>query len=81
MIKLKDILKEDFGGPGKAIYPADHKAGMQVPKGGSMCANCGLWEKKGNLCVSKHWIHWNGGDNKIPIAANEYCCNWWEWNK
>jgi hypothetical protein len=80
-IKLGDLIGEDFGGPGKAEYPANHKAGMRVPKGGSMCANCSLWEAKGNKCVSDYWINWNGGDNQIPNPANEYCCNWWEPNK
>ena len=81
MIKLKDILKEDFGGPGKAVYPANHKAGMQVTKGGSMCQNCGLWEANGNKCISEYWIKWNGGKKEIPYPADEYCCNWWEPNK
>jgi hypothetical protein len=80
MIKLADIINEDFGGPGKASYPANHKAGMQVTKGGSMCANCLYWEAKGNQCNSSYWIKWAQTES-IPVAADEYCCNWWEPSK
>ena len=79
-MKLGDLL-EDFGGPGQAVYPPNHKAGMKITKGGSMCQNCGLWESNGNKCVSEYWIKWNGGKNDIPYPADEYCCNWWEPNK
>lgn len=74
MIKLIDILIKE----GKIEYPSNHKPGMRVTKGGSMCGNCEYWIKGGNLCGNKYWIQWNDGDNKIPYPADEYCCNWWE---
>jgi hypothetical protein len=72
MIKLINLLLE-----GKAEYPADHKPGLRVPKGGSMCANCEYWESKENKCNNKYWVEWAGTD-KVPYPGNEYCCNWWE---
>jgi hypothetical protein len=50
---------------------------MRVTKGGSMCANCEYWVEKGNLCNNKYWLQWRDGNAKIPVAADEYCCNWW----
>lgn len=79
-MKLKELIttiKENFGGPGKMILPATHKAGLRVPKGGSCCANCKYWAAEEEVCVSKHYIKW-AGTNTIPYAANEYCTNWWE---
>ena len=78
MIKLTDILNEDYGGEGQMTFPPNHKAGMQITKGGSMCANCEYWVKKGNKCNSEYWLKWNDGNDQIPVAADEYCCNWWE---
>ena len=43
MIKLTDLLKEDFGG-GKYKLPKNHQPAMQVPHGGSCCANCRFFE-------------------------------------
>lgn len=78
MIKLTDLLiKENFGGPGKMVLPANHKAGLKVPKGGSCCANCLHWYSEEAVCSSKHYIQW-AGTNTIPYAADEYCTNWWE---
>jgi len=72
MIKLIDLLTE-----GKAEYPSNHKPGLRVPKGGSMCANCEYWEAKDNKCKNKYWIQWAETD-KVPYPGDEYCCNWWE---
>lgn len=77
-MKLKDLLvTENFGGPGKVVLPANHKAGLRVPKGGSCCANCKHWAPEEEVCVSKYYIKW-AGTNTIPYKANEYCTNWWE---
>ena len=46
MIKLQNILTEDYGGEGPMVLPPNHKAGLKVPKGGSCCANCKWWNKK-----------------------------------
>ena len=44
MIKLSELILNE----GPIEYPADHQPGMQVTKGGSMCANCKFWVAKGN---------------------------------
>jgi hypothetical protein len=78
MIKLsKLIIKENFGGPGKMVLPANHKAGMRVTKGGSCCANCLFWDTEKEVCTNEYYIKW-AGTNTIPYAADEYCTNWWE---
>ena len=48
MIKLTDILTEDYGGKGPMVLPPNHKAGLKVPKGGSCCAivNGGIKKNK-----------------------------------
>ena len=57
----------------EAVLPMDHKLGMQVPKGGSMCAN---WEYLADAthCGNDGFIKWNG-EAKLPNAADEYCCD------
>ena len=50
---------------------------MRVTKGGSMCANCEYWTEEGNLCTNKYWKKWSEVE-EIPLAADEYCCDWWE---
>jgi hypothetical protein len=64
----------------KASYPPDHKAGTEVPKGGSCCANCEYlnWDKK--TCSSQYFIRWNGSP-KIPMPDGDptrFCSDWWE---
>lgn len=62
----------------KFTLPADHKAGMRVTKGGSMCANCEyLKDRAKGLCGNPGFIAWNGS-NKIPAPIHEYCSDWWE---
>lgn len=81
-MKLKELITtitESFGGPGKMILPANHKAGLKVPKGGSCCANCKYWDTENEVCTSKYYQKWAKTD-KIPYAPNEYCTNWWEPN-
>jgi hypothetical protein len=51
---------------------------MRVTKGGSMCANCKWWVVEGNKCNNQYWLKWHDEDEKIPNAADEYCCNWWQ---
>lgn len=59
----------------KAEYPADHKAGMAVPKGGSSCANCKFY--KGDMkCGSEYFIKWNGSENIPADEPDEYCSDW-----
>lgn len=77
MIKLKDLLKEEYGGPGKYELPEDHKAGLRVPKGGSCCATCEYWNAEEQVCNSEHYQTW-AGTKKIPYPADEYCTDWYE---
>jgi len=77
MLKLTNILTENYGGPGEMVLPPTHKAGLKVPKGGSCCANCKWWNKEEQICSSTYYVEW-AGTNKIPYKANEYCTNWWE---
>jgi hypothetical protein len=61
----------------KVNYPADHKPGMRVPKGGSMCANCKyLKDADKGLCGNEYFVQWNGSE-KIPGPIDSYCSDWW----
>ena len=62
----------------KTTYPKDHKPGMRVPEGGSMCANCQyLKDPKNRICGNPHFIKWNGSET-IPAPVDSYCSDWWE---
>lgn len=75
----KRLLNEEYGG-GEYELPPNHKAGLKVPKGGSSCANC-IWLGNDKVsCTNKYWVKWNGGDDKLPYPADEYCSDWWEGN-
>lgn len=56
-------------------YPAGHKLGMRVPKGGSDCAKCEYVD--GQKCKNTLFVKWNGS-NIIPAPTNEYCCDLFE---
>ena len=58
-------------------YPADHKAGMRVPKGGSSCASCEYLADNKTDCTNKYFQAWHGSE-KIPAPISEYCCDHWE---
>lgn len=77
-LKLVRVLHENYGGPGELELPASHRAGMQVTKGGSMCGNCKYHTAEGNICNNKYWNKWSEAEGKIPVAADQYCCDWWE---
>jgi hypothetical protein len=62
---------------GEVNYPDDHQPGMQVPKGGSMCANCKYLGEDQKSCTEENFIAWNGGPI-IPGAIDEYCSDWYE---
>lgn len=61
-------------GKRKVTYPADHKVGMRVPKGGSDCAKCEYVRQNGKACINKHFVAWLGA-NLLPAPADEYCCD------
>lgn len=56
-------------------YPADHKLGMRVPKGGSDCERCEYVQ--GQKCSNKIFQQWNGSD-VIPAPIDSYCCDMFE---
>lgn len=59
-------------------YPPDHKPGMRVPKGGSMCENCKyLKDAAKRICDNQDFIKWNGSE-VIPGKIDEYCSDWYE---
>lgn len=62
----------------KAEYPANHKPGMRVPKGGSMCKNCRfLKDAAKRICGNEYFVKWNGSD-VTPAPVDEYCSDWYE---
>lgn len=65
---------------GKVSYPPDHQPGMEVPEGGSMCANCKYLGEDKKTCTEKNFIRWNGSD-VIPGKITAYCSDWWESNE
>jgi len=65
------------GSEALALYPPDHQAGMQVPKGGSMCANCKYLDEDKKSCTKENFIRWNGSE-VIPGKIDEYCSDWYE---
>ena len=78
---IKNAEPEDsYGGKGPFELPSDHKAGMKVTKGGSSCSNCKFGDPRedGPHCLNTYWVKWNGGDDKIPAPADEYCSDFWQ---
>lgn len=57
----------------EAVLPEDHKLGMRVPKGGSMCANCHFLASP-TTCGNEGFIKWNDGAT-LPDPSDEYCCD------
>jgi hypothetical protein len=67
-LKLKD---------GEIYFPADHKPGIKVPKGGSSCKTCEyLKDASKRICGSPYFIAWNKS-GVIPEAIDEYCSDWY----
>ncbi len=65
------------GGGRTPEYPANHRAAMRVPQGGSMCANCKYLGGDGKTCKSEYFIEWNGS-NRLPAPADRFCSDWYE---
>lgn len=71
--------KGEYGGKGKFELPPEHKAAMQITKGGSSCANCRFVDAENHACKNKYYIQWNGGSDKLPdLPLDEICSDWWE---
>jgi hypothetical protein len=58
------------------VLPPGHQLGMQVPKGGSMCANC-EYLTSATTCGNEGYQRWNGSP-VLPNPADEYCCDLYE---
>jgi hypothetical protein len=66
---------------GKAEYPPDHQAGMEVPPGGSSCKSCEyLKDAEKRICGNEYFIAWNGSE-VIPKAIDRYCSDWYKEKK
>ena len=77
-----DITPEEstgqYGGKGPFNLPDDHIAAMQVPKGGSCCANCSFVDAENHACTEPNYIAWNGGDGALPeLELDEICSDWY----
>ena len=69
----------EYGGKGPFTLPSNHKAAMQVTKGGTTCSNCEYVDAEKHECKNPHYILWNGDDPKLPdLPLDEICSDWWE---
>lgn len=65
-------------------FDENHLAGDEVPKGGSMCANCKyLEDAKRRICGEKGFIKWQGpnkpaGSPVIPLPIDRYCSDFYK---
>src|SRR6516225_9664014 len=68
----------------KITFPANHQAGMRVPKGGSSCQNCKfLKDEEAGTCGEENFIAWGNdekpeGSDKIPHPLDSYCSDWYQ---
>lgn len=73
-----EAKKGEYGGKGDFELPTNHKAAMQVTKGGSCCKNCKFVNADKHECNNKYYIKWNGGSKKLPdLPLDEICSDWW----
>jgi hypothetical protein len=87
VIQLRRIIQEGLeeGQPTdfNEFLPDDHELGLQVTKGGSMCANCKWVSDDGKSCGNEYFQAWQekvkGVDDGsvLPKPADEYCCDLW----
>jgi hypothetical protein len=87
LVQLRRIIREGIGTDKRPDFnefmPDDHQLGMQVTKGGSMCANCKWVSDDGKSCGNDHFQAWQervrGAEDgsKLPKPADEYCCDLW----
>lgn len=62
--------------PAASVLPPNHELGMQVPKGGSCCANC-KYLSGPQTCGNQGFITWNGSE-QLPAPPDQYCCDLYE---
>lgn len=60
-------------------HGAGHELGMRVPEGGSDCAKC-EYVRAEQKCSNVVFVRWKG-NNDIPAAIDEYCCDEFEAKK
>jgi hypothetical protein len=64
----------------KYHLPKAHQPAMEVPRGGSMCANCTLYSSEGGRhgsCKAPEFKIYYGTD-KLPIAPDRFCSDWYQ---
>ena len=78
MIKLIDLLKEEYNG-NDYVLPPDHKAFMRSEQGFScaMCKYYSLQEGK-HHCGSKEFELWNGSPFMNIDDPTKWCSDWFE---
>jgi hypothetical protein len=64
------------GGPYR--LPLSHRPLMQVPRGGSSCANCRFVDVRRHACVEPHFVRWNGTGALPDLPLNQICSDWFE---
>lgn len=74
--RLREQTPTTFREVGKVSYPADHKPGMKVPKGGSSCSNCKFLKDDKKSCGEPNFVKWNGSPI-IPGRIDSYCSDWY----
>jgi hypothetical protein len=87
LVELRRIVREaaeDEARPDfNEFLPDDHELGMQVTKGGSMCANCRWVSDDEKSCGNEGFQAWQkdvkGAEDGsvLPKPADEYCCDNW----
>ncbi len=77
--KPEEGKEPTYGGKGAFTLPADHVAAIQVPKGGSCCANCVYVNAKEHSCSNTYYATWNGGDHSLPkeLELDQICSDWY----
>lgn len=81
-ILIKEGKKGQYGGKGEFSLPKNHKAAMQVTKGGASCENCKFVNAAKHECKNKFYAVWNGGSKKLPdLPLDEICSDWWQSKK
>lgn len=90
MVPGLHILGQSRPDPRVPHYPFNHRAAMEVPIGGSMCANCEYLSDDQKHCTQEDFIAWEGVDPKtgqvckpagsdvIPKPIDQYCSDWYE---
>jgi hypothetical protein len=84
LIQLRKIIREVVEDVKEVQLPPGHHIGMEVPHGGSCCANCKHADPRddGPHCTNKYWgdapkeLGGGGGDTRLPVDdAKDWCCD------